>query len=326
MLSVVTGSRGFIGTHLVDALVSRGDDVWCLVRRGGGAAGATRPRVREVSVDYDVPGAGLDPDALRDVAVVYHVAGVTKGITAKEFHSANIATTRRLIEALDAGGSRARLVLVSSQAAAGPASSPDAPVRESDPPAPVEPYGASKLAAERLVAASGANFAIARPAVVYGPRDRNFQPLARTLRFRIAVYPGYRDRTVCMIHVRDLVEGFIAVGTRDEALGRTYFLTHPEPVTWRRIYQAMGRAAGGAALEVQLPQSLVNVAARVGDLYGRATGKTGMLNTNKIAMSKPDYWICSPERAETELGFRARIALDDGMRDTYGWYRAAGWA
>src|ERR1044071_4982329 len=130
MVAVVTGSRGFIGSHLVDAL-----------RRGGHEG---RPLV--VRADHAVDASVLD-----GADVVFHLAGLTSSHSEAELHRANVDTTRALLSAIP---SQPRFVFVSSQAAAGPARSIDQPVRETDAPNPVEAYGRSKLAAEDVVIGS----------------------------------------------------------------------------------------------------------------------------------------------------------------------------
>src|SRR6476646_3361105 len=152
MIAVVTGSTGFIGSHLVDALLARGDTVRALVRP------ETLPELRDPRVEHYEADL-LDDRSVRESRVwegathVFHLAGVTKGRTLAHFRAGNVFPTANVLAALAArSGVKPHVVVTSSQAAAGPASAPESPVREIDRPVPVENYGRSKLQAEQAVA------------------------------------------------------------------------------------------------------------------------------------------------------------------------------
>ena len=322
-LAVVTGASGFIGTNLVDALAARGIRVRCLLRSAPATVlGGT---IERMVVDYDDP-ASLDR-AMEGAALVFHLGGVTKALSIEQFRAGNVRPTRAVVEALRQSGSGARLVLVSSQAAGGAAASPDRPRREDDAAAPTEPYGQSKLEAERLVAAEyGGPWTIVRPAAVYGPHDRDFLAVFRQARAGFGVYAGSRARWLSVVHVRDLIDGMIRAALTPTAAGRTYYLTHDAPATWQEVYRAAALAASvELRTELDVPQPVVEVLGWVGDAMARLTGRVGILNSNKVALGRAEYWLCSGERARRELSFSPAIGLADGMRATYAWYRERGW-
>jgi nucleoside-diphosphate-sugar epimerase len=126
MIAVVSGSSGFIGSHLVDALLARGATVRALVRDSS-AADALDPRVERSVVDLLDSRSVREATAWEGATHVFHLAGVTKRRTLAQFRDGNVVPTANLLAA--AGGARARgdhraSCLVSSQAAAGPASPP----------------------------------------------------------------------------------------------------------------------------------------------------------------------------------------------------------
>lgn len=324
MIAVVTGGSGFIGRNLVDRLLRDGHTVRCLVRPDGGQA--PRKAERHV-VDYRTPASLISSSAFEGADVVFHLAGATKGIGAAPFRDANVTTTRHLLGALTARRLRPRFVLVSSQAAAGPAASLERPVDERDTPAPVEDYGRSKLEAERVVAGFSDHLptTVLRPCAVYGPRDRDVLNL-----FRCAVrgwlpYPGVRDHWLSFLHVDDVVEGMVRAATHDRAAFRTYFLASARPVQWREIGAAIRAAVGGAVREVDLPQWMVLAAANVGEAAGRLLGFAPLANRNKARLGREPYWVCSAARAREELGFTEGLTLPVGIRETYLWYVTQGW-
>jgi nucleoside-diphosphate-sugar epimerase len=327
MIAVVTGSTGFIGSHLLDTLLSRGYVVRALVRPET-PAGERNERVEYFQADL------LDDRSVRESRVwegatqVYHLAGVTKGRTLSHFRAGNVFPTANVLAALAArSGKRPRIVLVSSQAAAGPAPSADAPVKESDRPMPVEAYGRSKLQAEQAVARYRDDLpvTIIRPAAVYGPRDRDFLAAFKQASRRVALHAVPRDHSFSVVHVADLVDALLRAADRPAAIGRTYFVANEAPLTWRELYDEVAAAAGSSPIQLQLPRSAVRIAAHAGDLLSTFTGRATLLNRNKAAMGRPRWWLCDASRAREELGWQTGVPLQLGVRETYNWYVEAGW-
>ena len=330
MIAIVTGSRGFIGSHLVESLVAEGVRVRCLLRAGSTPelAAVSGGAIEQFIVDYDDPHTFEKTPALDGADYIFHLAGVTKGVSQREFDAGNVLPTARLLDALSArDGQLRRFVLVSSQAAAGPARSLDAPRDEAAPSEPIEEYGRSKLEAERVVASRGDTipFTILRPSAVYGPRDRDFLAIFKQARRGLGLYPASRDRYLSVIHVRDVVRGLLAAARSADAIGRTYFLTAEPPVSWRDVYAAAAAAVGRPISEINIPQPLVDVAGILGDLHAWVTGTPTLVTRQKIALSKADYWVCSGARAQRDFGFRAGIGLREGMKETYRWYVEHRW-
>jgi nucleoside-diphosphate-sugar epimerase len=328
VIVAITGANGFIGSHLAEAYLRQGHQVRALMRAGRSLPRdvALSPGLGEVPVDY---GDARDlRRALAGADLVIHAAGATRappparlGLT-----QANVGISRRVARAV--AREPARLVFISSQAAAGPATVAGRPVRESDQPAPVEAYGASKLEAERAIAEEleRDRWTFIRPAAVYGPRERDFVALFRAARSGCALHPGNRGQSIGIVHVDDLVRGIVAAAAAPAAAGRTYFLANADPVTWGELFEAAADACGSRIrLDLQLPRSLVDAMGWCGDLHARLTGHAGLLTSQKLALSKPRLWHCSTEAAARDLGFAPEITLPDGLRRTYAWYRAASW-
>jgi nucleoside-diphosphate-sugar epimerase len=333
MIAIVTGSRGFIGSHLVVGRVAQGVRVRCLLRAGATPelASVSGGAIEQFVVDYADPHSLARTPALDGVDYVFHLAGVTKGVSQREFDAGNVLPTTRLLDALAAGNRErplSRFVYVSSQAASGPARSRDEPRDESQPGEPIEEYGRSKLAAERVVVSRGdaIPFTIVRPSAVYGPRDKDFLAVFRQARRGVGLYPASRDRFLSVIHVRDVVRGVLAAVRSPAAAGGTYFLTAEPAVSWRDVYRAAGEAAGHPlTTEINLPQTLIDAAGLLGVVHAGLTGTPTLVTRQKIALSKAEFWVCSGARAMRDFGFRAGIGLREGMRETYRWYVEHKW-
>ncbi len=164
------------------------------------------------------------------------------------YAAVNVEGTRAVAQAAAAAG--ARLVHVSSLAAAGPASAA-APRSEDDAPSPLTPYGRSKLDGERLVTAMhGLRWTILRPGVVYGPGDRALLPLFKCARLGLLPLVGRRDAAYTFVHVHDVVRTIAAALDDAAANGEIVFVGHPRPATAREVLEAIRLAVGRPALVI----------------------------------------------------------------------------
>ena len=317
---LVTGGTGFIGTHLLDTLAAQGQSVRALVRPTG------VPRVLPAGVEtiYGdlASGAGL-AEALSGADVVIHLAGVTKALHQRDYYRGNVGATDQLVRAM--AGRGIRLVHVSSLAAIGP-TTPGAPLAEDAEPHPLTHYGKSKLLAERVVRELAPDAVIVRPPVVYGPRDTDVFPLLKSISMGLMLEIAGGERWFSAIYVKDLVEGLLAAARAPRAAGRTYFLAHAQPVSWRRLGTTAARIMARRTPRVgRVPFAVAYAAGAYAELWARLCGKPGIVSREKIAEARCLAWTCDTARAAEELGFVAPTSLHDGLAATLAWYKEAGW-
>ena len=323
MFTLVTGGTGFIGSHLVEALLARGDRVRCLVR--------SRKALRWLEgLDVELAEGSIeDPAACRaaveGVDVVHHVAGLIASDEAG-FMRANAEGTRNVLEACveKAPGVR-RVVVVTSQAAAGP-SVDGVPVTEDRPPQPVSAYGRSKAEAERIAATYRDRLpvTIVRPPVVFGARDTAVLPYIKLIDWWMQLFVG-RGKSLSIVYIRDLVEGLLVASGHPQAVGGTYFVCNDRPYTWEELGDAAKRALGHGAFNVRIPDIVVRAAASVAEDVSRLLGKHSLFNRDKAGEVCQPSWVCDPGLAARDLGFRCGTPLVDGFHETIAWYRKAGW-
>jgi nucleoside-diphosphate-sugar epimerase len=317
--ALVTGAGGFLGTALVRALAARGDRVRALVRRP--AEGLSLPGVEVVLGDATDPGSLRA--AVRGQDVVFHLAGVRRSTDPAEFLRVNAGSTRAALEAcLAAAPGLSRFVLAGSMAAAGPSR---APRREADPLAPVEPYGASKVEAERIALsfADRLPVAVARPPRIMGAGDRENFVLFRIARARLAL--SFGDRPLSWIDVDDCARGLLALATRPEAVGEPFFLASPEVTTVAALMAEAARALGVSPLRVPVPAPILRGLAALADAVTDATGRRLPLNRKLAAQLLAPGWVCDPSKARERLGFEARTRLADSIERAARWYVESGW-
>lgn len=318
---LVTGGTGLVGSHVVDALLETGLSVRCTVRATSNLRWLEGKAVELVEADLT---AGALGQAVAGVDGVVHCAGLTRG-SRRELLAANQEGTRALLAACGDTGRQGRFVFCSSQAAAGPGR-PDRPRRVTDVPAPVSDYGRSKLAAEEEVLGQSDRLGITilRPAAVYGPRDEDTLPYFRMASRGLLVAPGLRERLVQLVHVRDVAQAMLKALQRDEALGRTYFVAHPEVVSWRRMAAAMTQALGRRAVTLRLPSALVGAAGAISELFGGGR-RTGQLDRRRARDMAMRAWTCDVDRTIEELDWSPAFDIEEGFRDSAEWYRKEGW-
>jgi nucleoside-diphosphate-sugar epimerase len=322
---LVTGGTGFLGSHLVEALLERGHRVVCLVR--------DEAKAREL-FGQDGPvlvrGDLLDRVALRaaceGVEAVAHLAGLTSARGREEFFQVNAGGTRALVEAVAAaGGSVGRFVYVSSLAAAGPVRRGDA-LRAGDGVGPVSHYGASKRAGEEPVRALELEWTILRPPAVYGPRDREFLRLFRSAARGVVPVFGEGEQELSLVYALDLVEAIVGCLEAGPP-GEVHYPTHEQVVTARELGLAIATAVtpGRAPRLLRVPRAVVRPLLWVTGGAARLAGRATILSPDKAGELLAEAWTCSPALLEERTGWRARTALAEGLARTAAWYRDVGW-
>jgi len=313
----ITGATGFIGRHAAAALTARGIAVTSIVRPG--SRHAPPPGSAVVHAPLEVMALRK---AFAGADAVIHLAGVVAAVRASTFFAVNAEGTRAVAEAARDTG--ARLVHVSSLAAAGPAPA-SAPCRETDAPRPLTPYGTSKLESERIVSATtGLRSILLRPGVVYGPTDRAVLPLFQAASRGVLPLIGRADAAFAFIHVDDAVRAIVAAVEKVDVSGAV-FVAHAVPVTAMDLINAVQAAVGRQVRVVRVPLALTRALALAGDVAGRALNRPMTLNSWRYAEMAAEGFVCRVDRMRDALGVTAEVGLTDGMVRTAAWYRDAGW-
>ncbi len=321
---LVTGGTGFIGSHLVDALIEHGVRPRVLVRPTSDTARLAGDRVELVR------GALEDHDSLTQavsqVDTVFHLAAVTKARTEEEYLRANAEGTQRLVRAMRAAQPRPRrLVYLSSLAAAGPARD-GRPVEPGDEPHPITAYGRSKLVGEQACFAASDTFEVVmlRAPVVYGPREQDFFLLFRLAARGVLPLPAGPESAVQLVHVTDLVQAMLRAATRPAARG-LYHVAESRPYGWSEIATCISRAVGRSVRMVRIPRFLVRTAATLSENGAAVIGRTTIFNREKVKELLAPGWLCETTLARQELGFEAQVPLATGCVETAAWYRQQTW-
>jgi dihydroflavonol-4-reductase len=334
---LVTGASGFIGTHLVNALAARGDEVTCLVRKTS-VVDRLRPLGVRLAYGEITDGESLAA-AVGGQEIVFQLAGCLRALRVEQLYRVNQQGVARVARACAEQATPPVLVIVSSLAAMGP-SRADRPRTASDPPAPVSNYGRSKLAGEQSVRqhAGRVPITIVRPPIVFGEGDPTtreiFAPIAR---FGVHLVPSYRDQRVSAIHADDLVNLLILAAERGKRLAAgvldgpataqgCYFAACEHDPT----YAELGRMAGAAlglhrVWVVRTGPLAVWSVAGVYQALSWLSRRPWYFDLDKAREARAGSWTCSTAAAREELGFSVAAPLAERLKQTVDWYRRNGW-
>ena len=322
MKALVTGSTGFIGSHLVEGLAQRGAQVRCLVRRT-----SDLKWLRGLPIEF-VYGDCNDKDSLKEavkgVDQVFHLAGVTKAIDPKTYFEVNGLGTDNLIHAcLENSPHLQKFIYLSSQAAAGPCCD-ERGKKESDECEPISPYGRSKRMGEKLAIehAHQLPLLILRPSAVYGPRDKDFYFLFKLLSKRIK--PCLSGR-LSLCYVQDIIQAILLASESPESGGEIFFLSDGHDYRMDEVGHIFAQAMGVSPLSIPIPKWFIFGVASFSEHLSKLFGRPSLISKGMAEQMVQENWRCDITKARTVLGFEPRIHLAQGAKLTVDWYRKENW-
>jgi nucleoside-diphosphate-sugar epimerase len=317
----VTGGTGFVGSHLVDTLCAAGIEPRVLVRD------PKAPRwIGEDPVQW-FAGSLADREALNRLVegagTVIHLAGVLRAASEGQFDAGNRQGTANLVDAMGEGARSARLVHVSSLAAAGPSPTPQG-IGPDAAPAPISWYGQSKLAGEREAATwnGDGGWVILRPPAIYGPRDSDVFEFFRMASRGVVALPG-GERWLTVAWVGDVVTSIVAAAAG--GAGGICHLGDPNPMRLDDLVATLCDAGGVHARVVRVPPLLVSGAGAVGSALQRLGLRRIALTSDKSRELLARHWTAETADSLEALGIKTSKAFREGAETTWHWYRNQGW-
>ena len=298
----LTGATGFLGGHVLPALVEAGFTVKALTRR----AQAQTEGVEWISgsLDDDTSLAAL----VEEADIVIHLVGLTKAITRDEFFDVNVTGSKRLFDAVQTAGV-SHVVHVSSMAAREPR---------------LSHYGASKAGTELLLTARKWSFSwtILRPPAIYGPGDKEILKLFKATKFGLLPAPGSTKNRFSMIHAADLATAIVALCDKNNKQAVLEVDdNHVGAYGISDVIAALPEGKGDKVKAVPVPFAILGTLGGINDLIARAINKPFMLTLSTARyLAHPD-WTVKEARRFKHANWSPQFDLKAGLRDTLDWYR-----
>lgn len=334
---LVTGATGFIGSFIVEEALNKGMEVWAAVRKTSSLEYLRDSRIHRIELNLSSEDDLKNQLKDHPFDYVVHAAGVTKCIHQEDFYRINTEGTKNLVNAIRTlKMPLKRFVYLSSLSIFGPIreQQPYQEITEADTPQPNTAYGKSKLLAEQFLDSINESlkadeepfpYVILRPTGVYGPREKDYFLMAKSIKGHSDFSVGYKQQDITFVYVQDVVQAvFLAIDYGKT--GRKYFLSdgqvYQSSTFSNLIHQALGRPWW---IRIKAPIWILRIVTFFGEHIGRMTGKITALNNDKYHILKQRNWRCDIQPAIDELGYHPEYPLELGVPQTIRWYKENKW-
>ena len=322
MTTLVTGGTGFLGRHLVERLVARGEQVRVLTRRFDLELSDMGVEIVEGSLlnDEDVARA------VDGVTHVYHLAGRVERDPSKAHHmyALHVDATRRLLMALKDQDIQ-KVVYASTSGTVGVSEDPEDIATERSPTkenlVKQWPYYLSKIYAERTVQTfidKVMPIVVMRPTLLLGPGDREQSSTGDVVQFLQRKIPSTLEGGLSFVDARDAADAFILA--MDKAPAGESYLLGASNVSLEKFFKRLADISGVSAPWMPIPDGALSFGAKLVKRALDAVGATSTIDPVSIEMGR-HYWYIDWSKAQRDLGWTPRNG-NETLKDTVAWIRA----
>ena len=335
---LITGASGFIGSFIVEEALNRGFETWAAVRKSSSREFLQDERIH--FIELNLSSEEQLKQQLKDIQFDYvvHAAGVTKCLHKEDFFRINTEGTKNLVRALlDLQMPLKRFVYISSLSIMGAIreEQPYREIRERDKAQPNTAYGKSKLEAEQWLVSLNKElekknekllpYVILRPTGVYGPRERDYFMMAKSIQSHTDFAVGFKQQDITFVYVTDVVQAVFLAMEKGQT-GRCYFLSDGEVYQSSTFSDLIRKELGNPWwIRITAPLWLLRIITFCGEYMGHITGKVTALNNDKYNIMKQRNWRCDINPARQELGYEPQVKLEEGVRRSIAWYKKNKW-
>lgn len=329
MKILITGASGFIGSFIVEEALRQGFETWAVVRKSSSRSFLQDERIHFIELNLSSEEQLKEQLKEHQFDYVVHAAGVTKCLHKEDFFRINTEGTKNLVRALIAlQMPLKRFVYISSLSIMGAIreEQPYQEIRESDKAQPNTAYGKSKIEAEEwLDTVKGLSYVILRPTGVYGPRERDYFMMAKSIQAHTDFAVGFKQQDITFVYVTDVVQAVFLALEKGQT-GRRYFLSDGEVYQSSTFSDLIRKELGNPWwIRITAPIWLLRVITFCGEYIGHMTGKVTALNNDKYYIMRQRNWRCDIEPARQELGYDPKVKLAEGVHRSIQWYKENGW-
>ena len=329
---LVVGAGGFAGGFIVEEGLRRGYEIYAGIRESTSREYLEDKRIKFVIFDFEDDESlekSLEEALPRGEKwdwIVYNL-GATKALTFSDFSRINYEYLKKFLEALkNADKLPEKFLMMSSLSVHGPRHEKDGKkFIETDIPAPNTRYGASKLKAEMLLQMDNIPYIIFRPTGIYGPRDKDYFLMLKTISEGFDFSAGFRKQMLTFIYVEDLARA-VFDALEKAPLNQTYLISEEASYSQKEFRRIASEALGRkTVLSIPLPLWIVKAVSTVAEKWGIARMKPSTLNRDKYNIMKQRNWDVDVSKARNDFGFRAEVPLKEGIKKAVEWYKKEKW-
>lgn len=330
---LITGASGFIGSFIVEGALERGFRTWAGMRAGSSKAYLQDERISFCMLDFSRPEELRKQLAAHKAEhgsfdYVVHCAGVTKCKDKRDFDRVNYGQTKLFADTLrELDMVPRQFIFISTLSVFGPIHEETyQPIDEHDTPHPNTAYGESKLKAEQyLQSLQNFPYVIYRPTGVYGPREKDYYLMAKSIRNHVDTAVGFRRQDLTFVYVKDIVQALF-LGIEKEVCRRAYFLADGQVYPSRAFSDLIQKELNvSGVLHLTFPLWVLKAVSLLAEQIAKLKGSTSTLNSDKYKIMKQRNWQCNIAPTITELGYQPQYDLERGVRETIAWYKQEGW-
>jgi len=318
---LITGSNGFLGSHIVDEAIKYNYNVFAGVRKSSNLQYLKDPKINFLYFSFE------DEENLREQLRSHHFeyiilnAGITNAKNKEIYYKINASYNRKLCKIIvEENVIPKKLVLISSLASYGPADFQVKQILDNEStPHPATWYGESKLQAEQFIESfSQIPSIILRPTAVYGPRDYDMLEVYKTIKMGLEPKVGFGNQDMTFIYVKDLAR--LIIDTLDsEASNKGYFVSDGEIYPSDKFYAAISKILNKKTLKITIPVSLMKVIALLSEGVGKIRGQYPILNRNKIKEYFARSFAVDTADIKNDFNFVPKFTLEEGLTETINW-------
>lgn len=333
---LITGSTGFVGSHLCHLLVEQGHQVYGLYRN--------QSKWDEFNLNGIPVYGNLKPEGTLEwvkelpdqLDVVIHCAGIVHSFNSEEFYHINEKATKNLVLNLKSKYQELHFINLSSLAAIGP-SDKDRPCNEASPSACVSHYGKSKFNAEKAIlelAPETWRKTIIRPPMIIGPHDSAILDIFKMVKNKIVPVPTHngkhgKDFSYSFICVYDLVSFInLIIEKKEEMNQQVFFLAHPKVFTFHELIQLLKEELHLKKIRIiGIPSFILKAIS----IFGFIINKFSFLKVS-LRLTPDKYyeiissdWVCDAQKSEELTSFTYQWNLKETLKVTLKDYQKRKW-
>jgi len=315
---LVTGGTGFLGKHMVAALLEKGHAVSMLVRSQRKIDITLHPKLTIWEGDITIPASitGL----MKNMDVIYHFAAQLGewGLPEDLFFSVNVKGTQNLLDECRKNSSP-RFIFISTPGVQGKGHKQ---AKESLPYKPPYIYEQTKCEAEKIVIEYnklyGLSMGIVRPDFVYGPGDYRRLSLYRSVWRKRFLIIGTGKSILHPTYVDDVIKGLLLIGQHKAGLNGIFNIAGPEQLTVENYIKTIARVMGVPPHRLRIPLPIGKMAATIFEKISSSSGKPPFVSHSKIEFLTRDHGT-DIAKAKNVLSFFPQYGFETGFRLTFNW-------